>query len=862
MIDLYFCPTPNCQEVAHRSFRLHFSAGAITSIPSSTGRNEPYGLQTRMARFDGPQCGKLRARRRPSGERRMNLASKVAYVVLALAATVLIAGLAGCGPDKPAAAGPVSASPPAAATSAPPCTYCTETSPRDCAGLCLVNNPLLIASREGVAKGSIRVCNNGSEPKRFALDLAAFRASVPGGTYTFGSTAALGPVDANDRSRITSDGKLQPGCLRLLVNATGLLQAGVMSAQLLNDGKQFGELKAVRPQVAFDLKVDGQNPSEVNVTIVRDTKARITLRNADPIPYRFTWRLELGGEPLLGTAEVGPEQLVNIPFDGYRAGAKGCRSDDTGQGADACGFWQNGFLGTGKHDGRLVLRHLPDPSFDERPTIEKAIKVHAQFSYFTSDRQRFANGAFIFIIVLLGILTSLGINYALPMMRKRYAIKQRLAEQDGGLGGIGSVVASRTLNLLRVEKRRLRQELHSLWVVDPETEAALPKLEGRVVQLGRRIELAARAGELLKAVKGDTRLAQHEIGEAALHCRLVLTLAELPNPTEVEFGRMQTELDAAAAVRALRDQAPDAVRVNALKARAREALKSPQFEGGAPPEWTPFAAYLAGLRRLFLQEPDEKSPDRERYVDAADAVTRAEAILRYAQLIDTAGDPELRNGRLARADELLAALRPGRDASAPDASDLLDEIEQNVNAAAIAAALRKAKPGDLHIEVDPPTPWPYQLVVFRVHLAARGYDEASAREKIDWTWTVSGQAEPLPGNDWMTCHFFEPGATGETTTVTACAIDPADPPNPLATAPVRPFRLEKAKTYTQQLTLLSVFSLAITVLVVGVGLIATAQDKLQSIDWLAGIGVVFGVGFAADVLRRLLGRSDPTQPTS
>jgi len=790
---------------------------------------------------------------------------RLSWGLLALVVLVLVVGVVCCSFDTAAAAKKtpaVAAAAPAPATSAPPCTDCTERSPATCSGICLVDNPLLIASDTGVAKGTIRVCNKGSANQPFELALSAFHIPSAGGTYKFGATGTLASVDEGDRLFFPGPKEMTPRCIRVAVDASGLVQSGVMVAELTNRGELLGELRAVRRQVPFDLKVEGANPNEVSVTIVRDEKSRITLRNGDPIQYRFAWRLELGGEPLTGTAEVGPGRLVDIDFDAYRRRFARPEEKETGGTATACrwlgclrpeeGFWQNGFLRGGRHEGRLLLQHLPDPSYDGRPTAEKKITVQAQFAHFTSDRQRFWNAFFVFVVVLLGIGTSLGISYALPMMRKRYAIKQRLAEQDGRLGGMGGVVASRTLNLLRVEKRRLREELHSWWVVDPETEAALQKLETRVAQLGRRIEFAARAGELLKAVEGDAQLAQYEVDEAARHGRLVLALTELPSPTEPEFGRMQSGLDAAAAVRALRDQAPDPVRVDALAARAKAAGQDPEFKDGQPDTWAPFAAYLDGLRRLFLKG-DEKAPNRERFVDAADAVTRAEAILRYAQLIDTAGATQLRRDRLARADDLLKALPPGRDASAPGASELLDEIEQNVGAAAIAEALRDAKPGDLRIEVDPPRPWPYQLVVFRVHHAARGFDEASAREKIDWAWRVSSEAEPLQGNGWSTCHFFEREVTGEIT-VTASAVDPADPAKLLFDAPPQKFRLEKAKTYMGQLTLLATFSLAITILVVGFGLIATAQEKLQALDWLAGVGVVFGVGFAADVLRRVLGR--------
>ncbi len=56
-------------------------------------------------------------------------------------------------------------------------------------------------------------------------------------------------------------------------------------------------------------------------------------------------------------------------------------------------------------------------------------------------------------------------------------------------------------------------------------------------------------------------------------------------------------------------------------------------------------------------------------------------------------------------------------------------------------------------------------------------------------------------------------------------------------------------------TILSVAGLAVTVTAVVVGLLAAAQDKLQSLDWSTGVLTVLALGFGADVVKRALGKT-------
>ena len=83
-------------------------------------------------------------------------------------------------------------------------------------------------------------------------------------------------------------------------------------------------------------------------------------------------------------------------------------------------------------------------------------------------------------------------------------------------------------------------------------------------------------------------------------------------------------------------------------------------------------------------------------------------------------------------------------------------------------------------------------------------------------------------------------------------MNPVDPKKPIVTLDGVPVRLEATKSYVESNTMLSISSLVITVLLVGLGLLAGAQEKLQSLDWVSGLGAIVLLGFGADALKRAI----------
>ena len=70
-----------------------------------------------------------------------------------------------------------------------------------------------------------------------------------------------------------------------------------------------------------------------------------------------------------------------------------------------------------------------------------------------------------------------------------------------------------------------------------------------------------------------------------------------------------------------------------------------------------------------------------------------------------------------------------------------------------------------------------------------------------------------------------------------------------------PVRLERTKAYVESRTLLALASLLITILIVAFGLLAGAQEKLQTLDWVSGVIAVLVLGFGADTLKNLIAKT-------
>jgi hypothetical protein len=196
-----------------------------------------------------------------------------------------------------------------------------------------------------------------------------------------------------------------------------------------------------------------------------------------------------------------------------------------------------------------------------------------------------------------------------------------------------------------------------------------------------------------------------------------------------------------------------------------------------------------------------------------------------------------------------------------------------VGAAELAKELQ-ANAAALCIDVDPPQPLPRQLVTFRVVAPKAGQNRSAARRDVACAWRLDGELQ-AEAHGWVWSTYFEPRepqmfdswrkAWHRVRHPLAAPTLAPEPflveavlrfPDGTTLGPIKapPVRLEVLKSYVAGRTTYAVFTLLITVVLVGIGLLATAQEKLQAVDWVTGLGVVFALGFGAEALKRVLTR--------
>ena len=361
-------------------------------------------------------------------------------------------------------------------------------------------------------------------------------------------------------------------------------------------------------------------------------------------------------------------------------------------------------------------------------------------------------------------------------------------------------------------------------------------------------------------------------------------------PTADEIQAAQRHLDLSAAILRGAENPPTEEAVKALQDQADELKSKIPNPLPADSAWT----VCEELLNAFVKDlPTAGHEERREYVRKAEVVRRLELLLEYIETVESSPGTTVRAARLKRAEDLFSALRPGPDASIANADDIVRQVEQNVTKKNLVDAMTTA--GAMHIEIDPPTPVAYQLVTFRVRFERPGLDSAVAQNEIDCRWYVGGnlvddRAEsdsgrvhqthggcgrgwivgtylvekprkwrhlPRLGWNWLRTTIFRWPPSGD-----GAAVPRLGPFKVEATFPElsglqvpASVTIERTRSYVESRSMLALASLAITVLIVAIGLLTGAQERLQSLDWLSGALAVLALGFGADTVKTLIART-------
>ena len=723
--------------------------------------------------------------------------------------------------------------------------------------LCAETNPLFVVDKDGNASGTLRLRNRGKDAVTLQLTISDFSAAVDDGlTDPLNAVSTLSAVDTAATPILEGTAQLQPGrWIEVKISAANLWQAGLSSASLMNGTEKLIDLKALRYHVPFNVKVEGATSERADVSLARSCESPLTLRNDDPMTYRFRWKVEIDGRTIEDVHVVQPYKSVSLPIR---------------LPPESFPWLATGTLRRDVRAGVLTLEYEPDPGLRNYPLPVKRYPITARLSYWGDTPQRLWNSAWILILLLLGIGASLLINFALPLQKKRVVIKQRLADMEGRLAGLDEVIDpidGRLLNQMRVEKKRLREELSVLQPIFPQSADDLPRLEDRITALSRRIDWVSKVGELLQRQErqsGDFSMA--EIEQVRMRCREILEIAgkTSPSPEELQAAGKQLQ-DATGAVN--RPDGPLPRELFQPLQQLADTLRAQILNFSNQAQWPPFEERLQSLLGQFppqSQPGGPYQPTRRDFIRHEEAVRKASLVIDFIRLVEQSVGDDIRDKRHAQHERLLKALDPGPDASFQEACEIVEQTQQNVY---LEDVLEEIKRGALLIDLDPPRPLPYQLTDFRVRFTRAGVDRAAALKEIRYEWSVNG--EKLPGQDWSVTWFFQDkwrwlkmisrtlkmwrrGAS----THFQIQVNLKKPgvESPLHQLFKNDVELERTRSSVEAKTWLSLGTLGVTILVVVLGLASGAEEKLSSLELLPGAIAVFLLGFGADTLKTLISR--------
>ena len=720
--------------------------------------------------------------------------------------------------------------------------------------LCAETNPLLVVDKDGHAKGTIRLRNRGTDPLTLQLFVSQFTTAGEGEPDDLDATTTLTVADPMTKAVVEGNTPLLPNAaFDITITAANLWQPGPSAARLMNGTDKVIDLKALRYAVPFDLRIDGPTPERADLSFTQNRETALTLRNDDPMTYRFRWNLEIDGHAMGGMETVPPNKEVRlklrIPSQNFTWVSSGTLRSDT-------------------RAGVLTLELEPHQSLRNYPFPVKRYPIAARLNYWNEPWQGLWNSAWILLLLLLGISSSWLVNFILPLQKRRVAIKQRLYDIEGRLAGLDELIDpidGRLLNLMRVEKKGLRLELRTLLPVFPQSGVDMPRLEERLDNFRRRITWVSTVGALLQNVQRHrATMSLREVELFRAHCGEILSIAgRATAATDVaEIDRQM----AALAVPGPDAQIPATLLEDVLT--TSQALRQKIRDLTTKPRWEPCSNLLAALESDFPPVPGTGAesgfnPARADFVQQEAAIRKAVLLVKYMDLVDQLPDDDIHKRRLDQRDELLKALKPGPDESLSNARDVVDQTVQNVY---LDDVLHEISEKAVYIEVDPATPLPYQLTDIALRFRRPGVDDAAARRGVACEWTIDRDA--LPSRDWTVTHCFTDRWHLLKAMLAKVTRSPAHPyrsrihvrlkERGKETGPLQlnhDLVLERTKSAVEAQTWLSAGSLLVTLLLIGFGLATGAEEKLRSLDLVPGAIAVFILGFGADALKTLITRN-------
>jgi len=738
----------------------------------------------------------------------------------------------------------------------------------------LVVAPLIEVANAGNSahsgSASIFIVNNTASAVNPTLTASEFRAEltdrVVPGKVTFADVGSEKGSDAFQLNPALGSAAKR----RIIVQVSGFTDASRARATLFADGQNIGELMAVKLDVPFAVHIDGASPDNSSVTLTRGDPLYLRLKNDDSMTYGARVRFRLAGASYSQFAVIPPHGIASISLPEEQIFPPSVNPLR----------WAARLTGAESEDDTVFLQYAPAtlaPPIEEATLVSKPIPVHFHLSYFRGDMLTLLSSISIFIVLLLGGLTSLMVYYGLPKSAVKADLNERLDSAGRLIGNLTLSLDSRARVSAAVTRKRLKALLASQSVLLPDFDATATSVDSSVTLLEKRVDLLSKVDSAIVDLNRLVLLGLpptfiQRVTEQLDDCTHRLSSAE---PTDSDLQTAATQLTAAAAlIDKLRNTGPGqrdedfaagiAASIKDLQSKFPHPLTQAQAE---------FDDALPGLfSRLEGAAPDPKQLSPSDYFQWDMDAQRLMLIHKANIVWDDTPNAQLRQDVLghlrAELKHALSALSWG---GLRWATTLVQEMQQLIDAEQVRQALVNRQ---FSIQVNRGVIRTNDSVEFCVCFGNGSLNSAAARNEFGCSWTFTPQdreipwshfwkwyrwyriqppsEHALPEGGWTVDHYF---AYPRDYIVQVKFKDwyghPVDVP-----APPQPYQIHVGPpaSVSRSRTEVELVRLAITLLIALTALMTSAYDQFKKLELLPALAAIFGLGFAADTVKNLLTR--------
>jgi hypothetical protein len=631
---------------------------------------------------------------------------------------------------------------------------------------------------------------------------------------------------------------------------------------------------------AFAVQLDTPPADKPELALVHCRRTRMVLINNDDVAHTLKWELASPNYDLCSGGGIHLDPKGKAMLDCFPR-----------WGFSLFGFSQNLLRKDVQRDGYQLLLYSEDAGVAPANAPSKIIPMKATLDYVDSGWRQFISGLVVIVVLIVGGVCSLLLNFSLPNRLKRLNANERIRALEKKTADLSTRIDSRLSVALRLQRSNLADQLKSRGTLSPDFAGLVSSVSDGLTKLENRVSLVQQIDVALERLENvlPQGVAPSLVEGVENALQRAMQLLGKSEPSDNDLQTAQTIItDAVSRIETLAQPSSDfavklASDIGAFLGSLTDITSTDTFKRFVGDAATGNKGLLPGPYKQLQAFGSATSvpPGSEARLD--NALQKMELIADYVRRVENTTDETVRSRLKDPLEgELMDHLQSDSWQALKLARLLLREIADTVYPDDLRSALLNY---EASIVMNPAVAYERAPLEFCVCFNDSRIDTSAARQEWSCHWDFG---DDLKEKGWSVSHYFllervprrkpaikdaqssesareHPGQADDggdnrehEAEVSVSFI--AENGKPVAdkdghvivlkqTVPVKP--THKDKLFGER-TVTETIKLAAALLIAVFGLLSGAQTQLEKLDILPALVAVFLVGFGADTIKNIL----------